>query len=77
MSSELITSTLDDFLSEVKEVLAVNKIKHLVIIEEGKLVFVSCRSWSQLLSNTLWVLENEAGDDERRFIGGSENASCK
>jgi len=38
MSSELITSTLDDFLSEVKEVLAVKKIKHLVIIEEGKLM---------------------------------------
>ena len=38
MSTELITSTLDDFLSEVKEVLAVNKIKHVVIIEEGKLM---------------------------------------
>jgi acetoin utilization protein AcuB len=38
MSTELITSTLDDFLSEVKEVLAVNKIKHVVVIEEGKLM---------------------------------------
>jgi len=38
MSSELITTTLDDFLSEVKEVLAVNKIKHLLVIEEGKLM---------------------------------------
>lgn len=38
MSTELITATLDDFLSEVKEVLAVNKIKHVVVIEESKLM---------------------------------------
>ena len=40
MSSPPITGTLDDFLSEVKEMLAVNNIKHLVIIEEGKLMGV-------------------------------------
>lgn len=40
MSSPPITGTLDDFLSEVKEMLAVNSIKHLVIIEEGKLMGV-------------------------------------
>ena len=40
MSSPPITATLDDFLSEVKEMLAVNNTKHLVIIEEGKLMGV-------------------------------------
>ena len=40
MSSPPITGTLDDFLSEVKEMLAVNNTKHLVIIEEGKLMGV-------------------------------------
>ena len=40
MSSPPITATLDDFLSEVKEILAVNKFEHLVIIEEGKLMGV-------------------------------------
>ena len=40
MASPPITGTLDDFLSEVKEMLAVNNIKHLVIIEEGKLMGV-------------------------------------
>ena len=40
MSSPPITGTLDDFLSEVKEILAVNKFEHLVIIEEGKLMGV-------------------------------------
>ena len=40
MSSPPITGTLDDFLSDVKEMLAVNNIKHLVIIEEGKLMGV-------------------------------------
>jgi acetoin utilization protein AcuB len=40
MSSPPITGTLDDFLSEVKEILAVNKFEHIVIIEEGKLMGV-------------------------------------
>ena len=40
MSSPTITATLDDFLSEVKEILAVNKFEHIVIVEEGKLMGV-------------------------------------
>lgn len=40
MSTPPITTTLDHFLSEVKEILAVNDIHHLIVIEEGKLMGV-------------------------------------